>query len=194
MTRATLVVAAILLAPHAAAQPNVLFLAIDDLNDWVGPLQGHPQVKTPAMDRLAARGTTFANAHTQSPLCNPSRTSLMTGLRPSTTGVYGLRPWFREVESLRDVVTLPQYFAQNGYRTYAAGKIFHGRYGREGDEWDFIGPRAGVGVRPEKKLTPPGHRLDWGVFPHRDEDKGDWKGCELGDRATRRRSGRNLSS
>ena len=174
MTRATLVVAAFLLAPHAASQPNVLFLAIDDLNDWVGPLQGHPQVKTPAMDRLAARGTTFANAHTQSPLCNPSRTSLMTGMRPSTTGVYGLRPWFREVESLRDAVTLPQYFAKNGYRTYATGKIFHGRYGREGDEWDSIGPPAGIGVRPEKKLTPPGHRLDWGVFPHRDEDKGDW--------------------
>ena len=160
-------------------KPNILFIAIDDLNDWVGPLQGHPQVQTPHMDRLAARGTVFANAHTQSPLCNPSRTALMTGLRPSTSGVYGLAPWFREVEKLKDVITLPQYLERNGYRTYSTGKIYHGNYGRgEGDrEFNEIGPPAGVGARPEQKLvnTPQNHPLmDWGVFPHKDEEKGDW--------------------
>ena len=98
--------------PAAPSKPNILFVAIDDLNDWVGPLDGHPQVQTPHMDRLAARGTTFLNAHTQAPLCNPSRTSLMTGRRPSTTGVYGLRPWFREVAELSELVTMPQYFEQ----------------------------------------------------------------------------------
>ena len=162
------------------AKPNILFIAIDDLNDWVGPLDGHPQVQTPHMDRLAARGTTFYNAHTQAPLCNPSRTSLMTGRRPSSTGIYGLAPWFREVETLKDIETLPQYFARHGYRTYSTGKIYHGRYGGgDGDaEFHEHGPRPGVGARPEEKLaaeTPGGHPLmDWGTFPHEDEDKGDW--------------------
>jgi arylsulfatase A-like enzyme len=80
------------------APPNVLFIAIDDLNDWVGCLDSHPQVKTPNIDALATRGTLFSNAHCQAPLCNPSRTSVMTGLRPSTTGVYSLAPWFRTVD------------------------------------------------------------------------------------------------
>ena len=68
-------------------RPNVLFLSIDDLNDWIACLGGHPQVQTPNLDRLAARGTLFTNAHCQSPLCNPSRTSVMLGLRPTTTGI-----------------------------------------------------------------------------------------------------------
>lgn len=70
--------------------PNVLFIAIDDLNDWIGTMHGHPDVKTPNIDRLAARGVQFQNAHCQAPLCGPSRASLMTGLRPSTTGIYGM--------------------------------------------------------------------------------------------------------
>ncbi len=176
-----------IVAPHAAAQdeprkPNVLMIAIDDLNDWVGPLKGHPQVKTPHMDRLAARGTTFLNAHCQSPLCNPSRTSLMTGRRPSSTGIYGLAPWFRNVEELKDIVTLPQYFKKHGYRTQTTGKIYHGGYPprpKRQAEFDKWGPNASVGARPEKKLveTPMGNHplVDWGTFPHKDEDKGDWK-------------------
>lgn len=169
------------LTAFGARQPNILFIAIDDLNDWVGPLRGHPQVQTPNMDRLAERGTTFTNAHCQAPLCNPSRTSLMTGLRPSTTGVHGLAPWFRNVDSLKDLVTLPQYLRKHGYRTYSTGKIYHGGYGREktDDEFDVLGPGAGVGARPPEKLvtTPFGNHplVDWGVFPHKDEDKGDWK-------------------
>src|ERR1044071_8602500 len=112
----------------AADKPNVLFIAIDDLNDWVGPLGGHPQVKTPNIDALAKRGTTFTNAHCQSPLCNPSRTSVLTGLRPSTTGVYALAPWFRTSEKLKDHATLFQWFQKNGYATISTGKIFHGGY------------------------------------------------------------------
>ncbi|MGB1781305.1 MAG: sulfatase [Limisphaerales bacterium] len=164
------------------AKPNILFIAIDDLNDWVGPLRGHPQVQTPHMDRLAERGTVFTNAHCQSPLCNSSRTSLMTGLRPSTTGIYGLAPWFRQVDSLKGHVTLPQYLKKHGYHTYTTGKIYHGGYppkDQRHQEYDHWGPGAGVGARPEQKLvtTPFGNHplVDWGTFPHRDEDKGDWK-------------------
>jgi arylsulfatase A-like enzyme len=168
-------------APEApTSRPNILFIAIDDQNDWIGALGGHPQARTPHIDALARRGTVFTNAHTQSPLCNPSRTSLMTGLRPSTTGIYGLSPWFRDLEEWQDLVSLPQYLARHGYRTYSTGKIYHGTYGRQEDDDEFhvLGPPAGVGAKPEKKLveTPSAHPLmDWGTFPHRDEDKGDWK-------------------
>ncbi|MCA8991389.1 MAG: sulfatase [Planctomycetaceae bacterium] len=164
----------------AADKPNILFIAIDDQNDWIGCLGGHPQVQTPNIDGLAARGTVFLNAHCQSPLCNPSRTSLMTGLRPSTTGVYGLAPWFRDVEDLKDIVSLPQYLRKHGYRALTTGKIYHGGYGRrpnKDDEFDVIGTPSGIGVKPPQKLvnTPSPHPLvDWGVFPHKDEDKGDW--------------------
>lgn len=163
----------------AADRPNVLFIAIDDQNDWIGCLGGHPQVRTPNIDRLAERGTLFTNAHCQSPLCNSSRTSLMTSLRPSTTGIYGLSPWFRDLPEYEDVVTLPQYLQKHGYRTYMTGKIYHGGYGRKPQEWDVIGPRTRILAKPEGgKLvnTPAPHPLvDWGVFPHRDEDKNDWK-------------------
>ena len=95
-------------------KPNVVFIAIDDQNDWIGHLGGHPLAKTPHLDRLAARGTTFLNAHCQAPLCNPSRTSLMLSLRPTTTGVYGLAPWFRSLDTWKDRVTLPQHFKAHG--------------------------------------------------------------------------------
>ncbi len=172
-------------AAVAAQRPNILFIAIDDQNDWIGCFGGHPQVKTPNIDALATRGTKFTNAHCQSPLCNPCRTSLMTGLRPSTTGIYGLAPWFRDVAAFRDVVSLPQYLAKYGYHTYSTGKIYHGGYGRKKTDHEFqvLGPPASVGARPEKKLvdTPAKHPLvDWGVFPHKDQDKGYWKVASWG--------------
>ncbi len=163
-------------------KPNVLFIAIDDLNDWVGYLNGHPQVKTPNIDRLAAAGLAFTNAHTQAPLCNPSRTSIMTGLRPSTTGIYGLSPWFRNVDSLKNLTSLPQHFSRNGYQTFSAGKIYHGGYGRQKNdqEFDSLGPRVHITQKPPQKLvgfTPGGNHnlMDWGYFDHSDADKTDYK-------------------
>ena len=164
--------------PERIEKPNILFIAIDDQNDWIGYIKGHPMVKTPHIDKLAASGTAFTNAHCQSPLCNPSRTSVMTSLRPSTTGIYGLAPWFRTLPEYKDVVTLPQYFKQNGYKTMYTGKIYHGRYGRNTDEFDLLGPGASGKPFPKKKLvtTPFGNHplVDWGTFPHKDEDKGDY--------------------
>ncbi len=114
--------------PGAAAaetgRPNVLFIAIDDLNDWVGHLGGNPDVKTPHLDRLARRGVSFTNAHCAAPACNPSRAALLSGLRPSTSGIYhNPHDW---VNTLADVVTLPQHFQAHGYRVLGGGKIFHG--------------------------------------------------------------------
>lgn len=163
-------------------KPNVLFIAVDDLNDWVGFLKGHPQVKTPHLDRLAASGMAFTNAHAQAPLCNPSRTSILTGLRPSSTGIYGLSPWFRNVDSLRHITSMPQHFSNHGYTTFSAGKVYHGGYGRQKDDYEFdsLGPGVKITQRPSKKLigsTPGGNHglMDWGYFDHKDADKTDYK-------------------
>ena len=115
--------------PAAERKPNVLFIAVDDLNDWVGCLGGHPQAKTPNIDGLAARGVLFANAHCAAPLCNPSRTALLFGRRPTTTGVVGNMDDWRTFDSLRGVDSLPLYFRKNGYYTAAGGKIFHANHG-----------------------------------------------------------------
>ena len=184
MRTLSLLVGLIGTVPLAAAdRPNVLYIAIDDLNDWVGCLKGHPQVQTPHMDRLAARGTLFANAHCQSPLCNPSRASVLTGLRPSTTGVYALAPWFRTAKGFEDAETLLQFFRRHGYTTLTGGKIFHDAYPPKADrptgkEVDVWGHHGGWTARPKTKFvkTPDRNPLvDWGVYPPRDEEQDDWK-------------------
>ena len=167
----------------ATQKPNVLFIAIDDLNDWVGCLGGHPQAKTPNMDRLAARGTLFNNAHCQSPLCNPSRASVLTGLWPTTTGIYGLAPGIRDVDRTRNCVTLPQYFARHGYFTATYGKVFHdgsipARLQKK--EFNVWGPAPGMPLPKEKLVHTPSdiRAMDWGVYPKDDRDQADWKTAE----------------
>ena len=167
------------------SRPNVILISIDDLNDWVEPLGGHPQVKTPAIKALAERGMSFRNAHCQSPLCNSSRTSVFTSLRPSTTGVYGLAPWFRTVDKFKDTITIPQCFRSAGYETYSCGKTYHASWERKEldggqPEFDHFGPTGSPGIRPDEKLIPPtpaGNNpwVDWGTFPHEESEKGDYK-------------------
>ena len=111
--------------------PNVLFLVVDDLNDWIGCMGGHPQSETPNIDRLAARGMLFTNAHCAAPLCNPSRASVMTGLYPATSGVHGNQQDWRKSPHVKGKSTLPQYFRERGYWTGACGKIFHANHGCE---------------------------------------------------------------
>jgi choline-sulfatase len=160
--------------------PNYLFIAIDDLNDWVGCLRGHPQVQTPNLDRLALRGTLFTNAHTQAPLCNPSRVSLLTGRRPSTTGVYALQPKLRNVEMLRDAVTLPQALARHGYLTLGAGKIFHDNLtaeerAREFNVWGEIEYYKNTPAQKFVNTPDPIRLMDWGAFPATDAEHDDAK-------------------
>jgi arylsulfatase A-like enzyme len=113
-------------AADSGGRPNVLMIAVDDLNDWIGPMRGHSQTITPNLDRLAARGMVFTNAHCAAPACNPSRAALMSGVRPWNSGVYiNPQPW-RPV--MPDIVTIPQHFMAHGYHARAGGKIYHGAY------------------------------------------------------------------
>ena len=117
-------------------RPNVLLISIDDLNDWVGFLGGSPTpVHTPHLDGLAARGVAFANAHCDAPVCNPSRTAVLTGRRPSSTGIYDNRHWWRP--HLSGVVTMPEHFRAHGYAVAGGGKVLHHTLGNNPpDLWD----------------------------------------------------------
>lgn len=169
----------------AADRPNVLFIAIDDLNDWVGCLGGHPQVITPRIDALAAGGVNFTNAHCQAPICNCSRVSMLLGKRPSTTGMYFLAPNFRAAERTSNEVTLPQYFRRHGYYTSTRGKIFHGPADRA--SFNHIEPSVGWRRGPQKISydVPKSNPLwDWGQVDVPDEQQRDyltaaWAAAEL---------------
>ncbi|HSP41603.1 MAG TPA: sulfatase-like hydrolase/transferase, partial [Luteolibacter sp.] len=177
-----LISAAVLSASPPAATPardHVLLITIDDLNDWVGGLGGHPQASTPHFDRLAKRGVLFTNAHCQAPICKPSRTSFMSGLRPSTTGVYGNHVEHDSRGRLtpgKDVPWLPLRFQQAGYQTYAAGKLLH--HGNQG-LGEILAPATGQGPYPEKKMNVPAEVTpkgiwDYGPWP-KQENFTDWK-------------------
>jgi arylsulfatase A-like enzyme len=136
--------AAVALGAQGFRRPNVLMIAVDDWNDWVGALGGHPQVQTPNLDRLARRSMLFTDAQTAAPICNPSRASLLTGRHPANSGVYDNdQPWR---PAMPNVVTLPQCFRQNGYRVAGGGKVFHhGRGYNDPASWDeyfFWNPAA----------------------------------------------------
>lgn len=116
----------LILIPDTEAQqpPNILFIAIDDLNDWVGCLGGHSQARTPAIDALAERGVLFTEAHCAAPVCGPSRAAIMSGLRPWETGVYSNNANY--TRRLPEVQSLPEFLVATGYHVMGAGKLFHG--------------------------------------------------------------------
>lgn len=185
MWRLLLLGAALVGAASAAEHPNVLFIAIDDLNDWVGVLDGHPNAKTPNIDRLASRGTLFTNAHTQAPICGPSRASLLSGLYPHTTGMYqqpkGGNRVLREDKKFFDGHLLPQYMASHGYKTMATGKITHGYPQDVAFEQSMKVP-GGSGPKPKQRFAHhlpdvpyTGTQTDWGAYPERDEQMPDHK-------------------
>lgn len=159
---------------------NVLFIAVDDLNDWAASYGTHPRVKTPNIDRLAKQGMLFTRAYCSAPSCNPSRTSLLTGVRPSTSGVYlNDQPW-RPV--LSKAVTIPQYFSQNGYDVLGSGKIFHDAY-NDMASWPIYYPVPPSLKPPNSKKKVKGVAgtpFDWGPLDVNDSLMADFKIADRG--------------
>jgi arylsulfatase A-like enzyme len=193
---ATAAAAALSATAAGTARPNVLMIGVDDMNDWVGCLGGYPGVHTPNIDRLAAAGALFNNAHCAAPVCNPSRTALFTGKRPSTTGVYDNEQYWRP--ALPGLLTLPEYFRKNGYYAAGAGKVFHHVAGfNPPDQWDefqlqvFDDPwyrRTEWYPWVKKEPTPKAYpyngitdfqgEFDWGVLPKTEAEYGDMRAVD----------------
>jgi len=191
---------------NAKVKPNVLFISVDDMRDWVGYLNGYKgKIHTPNIDRLASQGVGFTNAHVAAPQSGPSRNAIMSGKRPSTTGLYDNDVWMKA--AYPEMVTLPQYFKNNGYYTAGAGKVFHHTPGNNPpvnwndfqdqvvDDpwvWNSWSPEKyflDYGYRDKRPETPSwkplngietfGAELDWGAIPGKDEsDYGDVKVLE----------------
>jgi len=161
---------------RSGKQPNVLFIAIDDLNDWIGCLGGHPDAKTPNLDRLAQRGVLFTSAHCAAPACNPSRAALMTGILPSTSGVYkNPDPW-RTL--MPDVITLNQHFRANGYKAMSRGKIYHGSQPDTGPgAWDEFIPKGSdpPADTAHPRYANPTSNIEWGPVDGTEQDMDDYK-------------------
>jgi hypothetical protein len=135
--------------------PNVLFIAIDDLNDWVGFMGGHPQAKTPHIDTLAKRGRNFTNAHCSVPVCSASRVTVMSGVSASTHGSYELGPRYEQLSALANAPTIQRHFKDNGYYTLSGGKVLHHNFnGRLSEDIDqsLVRKRS---PRPKKPMSRP---------------------------------------
>lgn len=146
-------------APAAPARPNVLFIAFDDLRDWLGYL-GHTQAKTPNFDRLAQRGTAFTRSYAISTVCNPSRAAVLLGQRPGTSGIYGNNTDWRAAAP--GIVTLPRHFKAHGYTVLGAGKISHDTWQQPAD-WDEFHQAPTVGNWQQRALERDG-KLPPGAF------------------------------
>ncbi len=177
----------LLSSPHAqpeAAPPNILFIAVDDLNDWIGCLGGHPQARTPNFDRLAASSVLFDNAHCPAPACNPSRSAIFTGLPPNVSGLYQNGQSLREI--LPDIELMPKYFSRQGYWSSGSGKMLH--YFIDAPSWNDYYPSPETENPFPRTLYPEQRPLslprggpwqyvetDWGPLETTDEEfGGDW--------------------
>jgi arylsulfatase A-like enzyme len=176
---------------------NVIFIAIDDLNDWIGCFGGNPQVKTPHMDKLAYKngGMVMYKNYCAAAVCCPSRAATMWGILPSKSGVYGNANNPGKSPVLKDKLTLPQYFSKHGYFSTSMGKIFHKHGKGKGDaldegEWAFDkwyptsgGGKGPAGSKPYNQLPLIGNEkskkkafaFDWGMMEAKDEETKDYK-------------------
>lgn len=177
-----------------AEQLNVLFVIVDDLSDWVGCLGGNPQARTPNIDRLASRGLLFREAHAAATICNPSRVAILTGVRPSSSGVYRNPQELRQNSVLQSAATIPGHFRGNGYRSLGSGKIFHDPDPVSWDEYwpsiDYYRPDDPLPPnRPLNGITTRGNAFDWGPLSDEPDAMGDhqiatWTGGRLHTLAT----------
>nr|WKN34513.1 sulfatase [Tunicatimonas sp. TK19036] len=164
----------------ANQKPNVLFIAIDDMNDWISLFDPGNPITTPHLENLAARGAFFTQAYCSSPACNPSRASIMTGTRPHKTGIYGNAADWRG--ALPEAKTLQQYFMDDGYYVGGAGKIFHHHadwtFHDDASFHEFLLMKINEPYPPTKlnKLEEYGSRnTDWGPWPEHIEETADYR-------------------
>ena len=163
------------LGTSAKGRPNVLFIAVDDLNHWVGYLGRNPQTITPNLDKLAKRGVRFTRSYCAAPVCNPSRAALMTGLRPFTTGVYNNSNDWRKVVS--EDLPLTTTIRKAGYYVCGSGKIYHGSYERR-SEWDDYLENEGRDPQPKGDTGVGG--IKFAPLDCKDEDLREWKIVQYG--------------
>ena len=173
---------------NTPSKPNVLFIVVDDLNDWVGCLKGHPQARTPNIDKLAKRGTLFTRAYCAAPACLPSRAATMTGVAPYRSGCYANSP----TQTWQDILLpkadpLPAHLRASGYETGGAGKIYH-HYQNHPGSWDDFWPSKNLQFPPthvpKKEYQPAFDRkprsknwymeFNWGPLDKKVERTGDW--------------------
>ena len=189
--------------PAESQPPNILFIAVDDMNDWVGFMGGHPDmnIHTPNLDRLANASMFFTNAHTPAPACAPTRAAILTGVHHARSGAehvfWGDGPGWRNFEALKEVETLEQFFKRQGYKTLGAGKIYHSQAPPwsptsqvEPANWDFYYPSSYIShpyqIRAPKEViypedvdnhSRPGGENSWwtwGPIPVEDEKMADY--------------------
>ena len=164
--------------------PNVLFISLDDMNDWVGPLAGHEQTITPFLDRFSESGVNFTRNYAPSPGCNPSRSATLTGLHTYKSGMYSNYQEWREVPRLQNVQTIGQHFRESGYYTAGAGKIFH--YDQvDIHGWDdyypgILNPMPEDDFPESRPVNMPPFKymydmFDWGGLDITDEETGDFE-------------------
>jgi arylsulfatase A-like enzyme len=166
--------------------PNVLFIAIDDLNDYISCMDGSVSVPTPNIDKLAKSGVLFTNAHCQAPISGPSRASIMTGMYPSNTGNYLQLKDFHIKKGngkVKDAIFMPDYFEEHGYKSFGVGKIYHGAdqaktFDEYGGGFDWFGPKPKKRFKYDPEKIP--HKVgktqtDWGAYPAHDSLMTDFK-------------------
>jgi len=172
-------------------KPNIMFIAVDDMNDWIGPLGGLDIAITPNLDRLAQESLTFTNAHCASPACSPSRLSIMSGIEPAKTGKMENEwydgPQWRDVPEYSNIETLAQFFKNRGYESLGGGKLYHtlappwtNLNHADPEEWDFYFPSVYGPIpyqkRARKEVINPDHFMGrrlayftWGPIDVADE-------------------------
>ena len=171
-------------------KPNVLFISVDDLNDWSGCMASFPHASTPNIDGLASRGIIFKNAHCQAPICAPSRASVYTGINPHSTGIY-YQLHDKEIRMTggiaAEAVYLPDFFEESGYKSFGVGKLFHdGDAAGVYDVYGGIFPEMGFGPKPDERMNydprwfseTRGTATDWGPLDMDDSEMSDYKIAE----------------
>ena len=192
LPKAVMILALVSVSGHSSQEmpeelvkhPNVLFISLDDMNDWVGTLAGHPQTLTPSLDGFAESGVNFTRNYTPSPGCNPSRSATLTGLHTYKSGMYSNYQEWREVPKLKSVQTIGQHFRENGYYTAGAGKIFH--YDQVDTKgWDdyypsILNPMPDDDFPEKRPASMPPFKymysmFDWGPLTITDEETADFE-------------------